>query len=117
MGQEFVKAYEELKVYRLAFETAMELYWLLPQMLLEEEDSLGQQLVAASRSASTLLAEAWETRQYYRTFVAKLNEVEMRIATVQTLAWRLRWNVAIWRGMLCGNTAGAMVKLLKRLAS
>ena len=102
MGQELVKAYREMKVYKLAFETAMELYWLLPQMLLEEEDSLGQRLIEASRSTSTLLAEAWETRQYYRSFVAKLNEAEMRIATVQTwLAFAVE----------CGYLEGDVVSL------
>lgn len=104
MGQELVKAYQELKVYRLAFETAMELYWLLPQMLLEE-DSLGKQLIEASRSATTLLAEAWESRQYYRTFVAKLNEVEMRIAMVQTwLAFAVE----------CGYLEGDVVQMYSK---
>ena len=62
----------------------MALYWLLPQMLVEEEDRLEQQIVAASRLVCGLLAEAWKSRQYYGAFVAKLNEVEMKAAAVQT---------------------------------
>lgn len=84
MGQELVKDYQDLKVYQIAFEEAMQLYWLMPQMSLEDEDLLGQQLVEASRSVCANLAEAWKTRQYYKTFVAKLNEVEMKVAAVQT---------------------------------
>lgn len=84
MGQEFAKAYQELAVYKSAFEEAMALYWLVPQMLLEEEDCLGQQLVEAARAVCGHLAEAWSKRRCYVTFVEKLNEAEMMAATVET---------------------------------
>lgn len=78
------KDYAELKVYQLAFEEAMQLYWLTPLMLLEEEDLLGQRLVETSRSVCAGLAEAWKTRRYYKAFAAKMNEVEMKVAAIQT---------------------------------
>ena len=84
MGQETLKAYQELAVYGQAFEAAMALYWLVPQMLLEEEDLLGQQLVAAARSVCGHLAEAWSQRHCYVAFVEKLNEAQMMAATVET---------------------------------
>ena len=84
MKQICAQNYRELAVYKLAFEAAMALYWLMPQMLVEEGDLLEQQIVGDSRRVCTLLAEAWETRRYYKAFIAKLNEVEMKVAAVQT---------------------------------
>ena len=84
MKQKWVRTYQELTVYQRSFGAAMSIYWLLPQLLVEEEDVLGQQLAEDSRSICTLLAEAWETRRYYKAFVAKLNEAEMKVAAVQT---------------------------------
>lgn len=84
MQQKSVQTYQELTAYKAAFDAAMSLYWLLPKMLVEEGDLLEQRLIEDSRSICALLAEAWETRRYYKAFVAKLNEVEMKVAAVQT---------------------------------
>ncbi len=84
MGQKLMNNSQALKVYELAFEEAMELYWLLPQMLFEDEDVLGQKIVEASRLVCANLAEAWGQRRCGERFVAKLNEAEMGAAAVQT---------------------------------
>ena len=54
----------------------------MPEMLLEDEDSLGQEVVAAARSVCAHLAEAWAKRR--EAFVAKLEEAEMMAVTVET---------------------------------
>lgn len=84
MGQEIAKAYQDMAVYREAFEAAMALYWLVPEMLLEEGDSIGEQIVEAARAVCGHLAEAWGKRRCYEAFVERLNEAEMMAATVET---------------------------------
>ncbi|NEP19953.1 MAG: four helix bundle protein [Leptolyngbya sp. SIO4C1] len=84
MRQEFIQSYQELTVYQIAYEEAMQLYWLLPQISVEEGDRLGQKLVEASRLVCANLAEAWGQRRCYEAFVAKLNEAETKATVVQT---------------------------------
>ena len=84
MGQELMKVYQEMTVYRAAFDEAMALYWLVPDMLLEEEDSLGQEIVMAARAVCAHLAKAWGQRRCYKAFVDRLVEAEMMAVTVET---------------------------------
>ena len=56
----------------------------MPEMLLEDEDSLGQEVVAAARSVCAHLAEAWAKRRGREAFVAKLEEAEMMAVMVET---------------------------------
>lgn len=84
MGQEFITGYQELTVYQLAFEASMKLYWLLPQMAVEDGDTLCHKLVGASQLVCANLAEAWGKRRYHEAFVAKLSDAETKAAAVQT---------------------------------
>ena len=84
MGQELISGYQELTVYQIAFEASMKLYWLLPQMPVEEGDTLCHKLVEASQLVCANLAEAWGKRRYHEAFIAKLNEAETKAAAVQT---------------------------------
>ena len=84
MGQDFIRTYQELQVYRLAFKGAMRLYRLSQQFPPEEDEMLTRQLVTGSRSVCANLAEAWGKRRYRKAFMAKLNDAEAEAAEVQT---------------------------------
>ncbi|NEQ55286.1 MAG: four helix bundle protein [Leptolyngbya sp. SIO3F4] len=84
MGQEMMVPFQELTVYQIAFEASMKLYWLLPKMLVEDQDTLCPKLVEASQLVCTNLAEAWGKRRYHEAFMAKLSDAETKAAAVQT---------------------------------
>ncbi|MBE9070150.1 four helix bundle protein [Leptolyngbya cf. ectocarpi LEGE 11479] len=84
MGQDFIRTYQELQVYRLAFREAMRLYRLSQQFPPDEDEMLTRQIVTASRSVCANLAEAWGKRRYRKAFMAKLNDAEAEAAEVQT---------------------------------
>ena len=75
----------ELIVYRLALESAAQLFELAKTLPKEERDCLGAQIKQSSRSVCANLAEAWAKRRYRKAFVAKLNEVEAEAA--ETYTW------------------------------
>ncbi|MBE9064832.1 four helix bundle protein [cf. Phormidesmis sp. LEGE 11477] len=75
--------YKELLAYQLAFNEAMRLHWLLPN-LPEEESPLVAKLREVSREVCMHLAAAWEQRHYKTSFVAKLSEAKAAAAKVQT---------------------------------
>ena len=77
------EGYKELLAYQLAFNEAMRLHWLLPN-LPEEESPLVVRLREVSREVCLHLAAAWEQRRYCSSFVNKLAEAKAATAKVQT---------------------------------
>lgn len=77
------EGYKELLVYQLAFNEAMRLHWLLPN-LPEEESPLVVKLREVSREVCVHLAAAWEQRRYSTSFVNKLSDAQAAAAKVQT---------------------------------
>lgn len=71
-----VRSFKELNVYRLAFESAMEIFLLTKDFPAEEKYSLVDQMRRSSRSVCANIAEAWGKRRYRKAFVLKLNESE-----------------------------------------
>src|SRR5437868_4494104 len=69
-----VADYKELRVYRLAFESAMEVFELSKRFPSEEKFSLTDQIRRSSRSVCTNIAEAWRKRRYEAAFVSKLSD-------------------------------------------
>lgn len=78
-----VKDYRELRVYQLAFETAMAVYECSKTFPREEKYSLTDQLRRAGRSVCANLAEAWRKRRYPAHFVSKLTDAESEAAECQ----------------------------------
>ena len=78
-----IKYHWQLDVYRLAIETAMEIFKLSKSFPTEERYSLTDQIRRSSRSVSAQLAEAWRRRKYEAVFVNKLNESEGEAAETQ----------------------------------
>ncbi len=80
-----VKSFRELRVYQLAFETAVEIYELTKRFPVEEKYSLTDQIRRSSRSVCANTAEAWRKRRYPNNFVSKLSDADMEAA--ETIVW------------------------------
>ncbi|MEM9506017.1 MAG: four helix bundle protein [Cyanobacteria bacterium P01_E01_bin.43] len=84
MGKGLIRQHQDLEVYKLAFEAAMEIFQLSKRFPVEERYSLSDQMRRSSRSVCANLAEAWRKRWYQAAFVAKLNDCEAEAAETQT---------------------------------
>ena len=78
-----VTDYKELRVYRLAFESAMEIFDLTKRFPSEEKFSLTDQIRRSSRSVCTNIAEAWRKRRYEAAFVSKLSDSDGEAAETE----------------------------------
>lgn len=78
-----IKSHEDLAIYQLAFDAAMEIYQLSKRFPVEERYSLTNQMRRSSRSVCANLAEAWRKRRYEAAFVAKLSDCEAEAAETQ----------------------------------
>ncbi|RZM82217.1 four helix bundle protein [Leptolyngbya iicbica] len=79
-----IRGHEELEVYQLAFEMAMQLFQVSKRFPVEERYSLTDQMRRSSRSVCANLAEAWRKRRYRAAFIAKLSDSEAEAAETQT---------------------------------
>jgi len=78
-----VADYKELRVYKLAFESAMEIFQLSKKFPSEEKFSLTDQIRRSSRSVCTNMAEAWRKRRYEAAFVSKLSDSDGEAAETE----------------------------------
>jgi four helix bundle protein len=65
---------KDLKVYKVAYALAMEIYKVSKEWPAEERYSLTDQIRRASRSVCSNLREAWSKRRYEAHFVSKLTD-------------------------------------------
>jgi four helix bundle protein len=79
-----INSVRDLKVYKLAFEAAMEIFEISKRFPGEEKYSLTDQIRRASRSVCTNLSEAWRKRKYRRVFINKLTDSAQEGAETQT---------------------------------
>ncbi|WP_036487815.1 four helix bundle protein [Myxosarcina sp. GI1] len=84
MTKEPIKSHEDLEVYKMAFDAAMQIFELSKKFPKEEKYSLTDQIRRSSRSVCANLAEAWRKRRYEAAFIAKLNDCEAEAAETQT---------------------------------
>ena len=84
-GVELAQNYKELKVYQLAFESAMRIYELSRKWPSEEKYALIDQIRRSSRSVCGNIAEAWRKRRYPAHFVSKLSDADTEAA--ETEVW------------------------------
>jgi four helix bundle protein len=78
-----IKTHEDLRVYQMAFDAAIEIFELSKKFPIEERYSLTDQIRRSSRSVCANLAEAWRKRRYQAAFIAKLSDSEAEAAEVQ----------------------------------
>jgi four helix bundle protein len=76
--------HRELKVYQLAFDSAMAIFHLTADFPTEERYSLSDQLRRSSRSICANIAEAWRKRRYEAAFLGKLNDAEAEAGETQS---------------------------------
>ena len=75
--------YKDLRVYKLAFDSAMEILELSRAWPPEEKYSLTDQIRRSSRSVCTKVAEAWRKRRYEAAFVSKLSDSDGEAAETE----------------------------------
>jgi four helix bundle protein len=78
-----IKSHEELEVYKLAFDAAMQIFGISKNFPREEIYSLTDQIRRSSRSVCSNVAEAWRKRRYEAAFVSKLSDSEAEAAETQ----------------------------------
>lgn len=74
MSAKFVK---DTKVYKLAFDQAMEIFEISKRFPKEETYSLTDQIRRSSRSVCICLLEAWRKKIYPAHFVSKVTDSDM----------------------------------------
>jgi four helix bundle protein len=80
-----IKDFRELRVYRMAFESAMAIFDCSKRWPAEERFSLTDQIRRSSRSVCANIAEAWRKRRYGASFVSKLSDADTEAG--ETLVW------------------------------
>lgn len=80
-----IKTHKDLIVYKMAFESALEIYTITKQFPSEEKYSLTDQIRRSSRSVCANLAEAYRKRIYPKSFVAKLTDCISEAS--ETITW------------------------------
>jgi four helix bundle protein len=78
-----VADYKELRVYKLAFDSAMEVFEVSRSWPSEEKYSLTDQIRRSSRSVCPNIAEAWRKRRYEAAFVSKLSDSDGEAAETE----------------------------------
>ena len=81
--RKFISNHEDLEVYKIAFDAAMEIFELSKNFPKEEKYSLTDQIRRSSRSVCANLLEAWRRRRYKGSFTLRLNDAEAESAETQ----------------------------------
>ncbi len=79
-----ISSARDLEVYKLAFDSAMEIFEISKRFPKEEQYSLTDQMRRSSRSVCANLAEGWRKRRYKAVFVNKLTDSEQEAGETQT---------------------------------
>jgi four helix bundle protein len=83
-GTKRINSVRDLEVYKIAFDTAMEIFEISKRFPNEEKYSLTDQIRRSSRSVCANLAEGWRKRRYKAVFINKLSDVAQEAAETQT---------------------------------
>ncbi len=78
-------SFKDLKVYRKAYELAMEIYRVSPTFPKEERYALMDQVRRSSRSVCANIAEAYRKRRYMKHFTSKVTDADGEAS--ETLVW------------------------------
>lgn len=78
-----VKYHKELKVYKQAFSSAMEIYELTKKFPIEERYSLTDQIRRSSRSVCGNVSEGWRKRRYQKLFENKFIDADGEASETQ----------------------------------
>jgi four helix bundle protein len=81
---EKIQSHRELRVYKMAFETAQQIFKISLKFPPVEKYALTAQVRRSSRSVAVNIAEAFRSRRYPNSFVSKLNTSECEAAETQS---------------------------------
>ncbi|MCA2678759.1 MULTISPECIES: four helix bundle protein [unclassified Microcystis] len=81
--KKLLNTHEDIEVYQIAFNLAMEIFELSKKFPGSEKYSLIDQIRRSSRSVCANLAEAWRRRRYKGSFLLRLNDAEAEAAESQ----------------------------------
>jgi len=79
-----INGVRELKVYQMAFDSAMQIFNLTKKLPPEERYGLTDQIRRSSRSVCSNLSEAWRKRSYIAVFKNKLSDSAQEVSETQT---------------------------------
>ena len=79
-----IQSVRDLNVYKMAMETAMEIFEISKSFPVIERFSLTDQIRRSSRSICANLSEAWRKRKYSAVFQNKLSDCTSEAAETQT---------------------------------
>ncbi len=68
------KGYKDLKVYKLAYKLALEIFKTTKSFPREEKYSFTDQIRRSSRSVPANISEAWKKRRYLKMFINKISD-------------------------------------------
>ena len=69
-----IRSYEDLKVYRLSYELAMQIFEITKKFPKEETYSMTDQIRRSSRSVPINIREGFAKRRYENVFIRHLND-------------------------------------------
>ena len=75
--------FKELKVYKMSYKLAMEIFEISKSFPIEEKYSLTDQIRRASRSVCANLAEGYRKRRYPKHFVSKMTDADGEASETQ----------------------------------
>lgn len=78
-------SFKDLKVYRQAYELAMEIFRISHKFPKEETYALTDQIRRSSRSVCANIAEAYRRRKYVKHFASKITDADGEAS--ETLVW------------------------------
>lgn len=79
------RGYKDMIVYKLAYDTALEVFEVTKTFPREEKFSLVDQLRRSSRSVTSNIAEAWGKRMYKNNFISKISDSYSE--ALETMTW------------------------------
>ena len=79
------EGFKSLKVYQLAYQSALEIYEISKKFPKEETYSLTDQARRSSRSVCANLAEAYRKRRYPKNFTSKISDSDGEAS--ETMVW------------------------------
>lgn len=77
------QGFRDLKVYKLAFKLAMEIYRESKHFPKEETHSLTDQIRRASRSVCTNIGEGYRKKRYSKMFISKISDADGEASETQ----------------------------------
>ncbi|MCP4180721.1 MAG: four helix bundle protein [bacterium] len=72
----YIKSAKELDAYKLAYDQAMEIFFISKKFTRDEKYSLTDQIRRSSRSVCANLKEAWSKRRYIAHFISKITDCD-----------------------------------------